>query len=103
MKKGRDMPRVSRPGAPGNPGRRCLLLLAALSGSTMPLVFGYHVASGNSRLLFWGKIMSNTRIITCALAIAGVLFVGGQAPAAPDKEVTVTNTPLPVTVTNPTV
>ena len=46
--------------------------------------------------------MSNTRIITCALAIAGVLFVGGQAPAA-DKEVTVTNTPLPVTVTNPTV
>jgi hypothetical protein len=43
-----------------------------------------------------------TRIRTCALAIAAVLFVGSQASAQPQggPNVTVVNTPLPVTVTN---
>jgi hypothetical protein len=50
--------------------------------------------------------MSNTRIIMCALAAAGVLFIGSQAiPQGnrPVTDVSVTNTPLSVTVTNPTV
>ena len=39
----------------------------------------YH--SGASYLLFkhyWGKNMFDTRISTCALATAGVLFIGSQ-------------------------
>jgi hypothetical protein len=44
--------------------------------------------------------MSSTRIFTCAVAAANVLFVGAQA-FAQTRPVTVTNTPLPVTVTNP--
>ena len=51
--------------------------------------------------------MSNTRIIMCALAAASVLFIGSQAIAQGGPpgglNVTVGNTPLPVTVTNPTV
>jgi hypothetical protein len=55
--------------------------------------------------------MSNTRVATYVLAIAGVLLVGSQVgdwqsrAAGPQDglNVTVTNTPLPVTVTNPTV
>jgi hypothetical protein len=56
--------------------------------------------------------MSNTRTVTmCALAAAGVLFIGSQvsdrqaiAQGPPNGlNVTVGNTPLPVTVTNPTV
>ena len=49
--------------------------------------------------------MFNTRIITCALAAAGVFFVGSQATAPQPfggPSVTVVNTPLPVTVTNQT-
>jgi hypothetical protein len=43
-----------------------------------------------------------TRIRTCSLTIAAVLFIGGQASAQPQasRKVTVANTPLPVTVTN---
>ena len=46
-----------------------------------------------------------TRIHTCALAAAAVLFFGGQASAQPfgGPNVTVANTPLPVTVTNPSI
>src|SRR5262245_5094288 len=55
--------------------------------------------------------MFNTRVITCAVAIAGVFLIGIQASDRQSKaagppsslDVTVTNTPLPVTVTNPTV
>jgi hypothetical protein len=50
--------------------------------------------------------MSNTRIITCALAAAVVLFIGSEAITQgnrPVTDVTVTNTPLSVTVTNPTI
>jgi len=52
-------------------------------------------------------IMSNTaftRIRTCALAVAAVFFIGSQASAQPQggPNVTVVNTPLPVTVTNQT-
>jgi hypothetical protein len=44
-----------------------------------------------------------TRILTCALAIAAVCFIGNQSSAQPQggPNVTVVNTPLPVTVTNP--
>src|SRR5262249_12661348 len=49
--------------------------------------------------------MSNTgftRIRRCALAIGAVCFIGGQASAQQGgPAVTVVNTPLPVTVTNP--
>jgi hypothetical protein len=45
--------------------------------------------------------MSSTRIFTCVLAVANVFFVG-QA-FAQSRPVTVTNTPLPVKVTNPAV
>jgi len=43
-----------------------------------------------------------TRICTCALAIAAVLFIGSQASAQGQggPAVTVVNTPLPVMVTN---
>jgi hypothetical protein len=55
--------------------------------------------------------MLNTRIIMCALAIAGAFLIGNlfsdrQSKAAgppAGMNVTVSNTPLPVTVTNPTV
>jgi hypothetical protein len=51
--------------------------------------------------------MLNTRIITCALAVAGLPFIGNQAMAQGGPpgglSVNVANTPLPVTVTNPTV
>jgi hypothetical protein len=62
-----------------------------------------------------GESMSNARIITCTLAIAGVLFIGSQvsdrqaiAQGPPGGgppgglDATIVNTPLPVTVTNPT-
>jgi hypothetical protein len=47
-----------------------------------------------------------TRIRTCALTIAAVLFIGDQASAQPPQRgpnVKVVNTPLPVTVTNPSI
>lgn len=56
--------------------------------------------------------MFNTRVITCALAISGVLLIGSQVSDRQSRaqggppgglNVTVCNTPLPVTVTNPTV
>src|SRR5215510_1812521 len=50
--------------------------------------------------------MFNTRTITCSLAAAavGILFIGSHAAAQQGgPSVTVVNTPLPVTVTNPTV
>ena len=58
--------------------------------------------------------MKNTRIITCALVVAGLLLVGSQVsdrqsraqggpPGGISGSVTVANTPLPVTVTNPTI
>src|SRR5262249_877986 len=51
-----------------------------------------------------GNVMFNTRVITCALAAAGVLFIGSEATAQQGgPAVSVVNTPLPVTVTNPTV
>jgi hypothetical protein len=43
-----------------------------------------------------------TRIRTCALAAAAILFFGSEALAQGGPAVTVVNTPLPVTVTNPT-
>jgi hypothetical protein len=55
--------------------------------------------------------MLNARIIMCALAAAGVLLIGSQVSDRQSRaagppgglDVTVGNTPLPVTVTNPTV
>jgi len=50
--------------------------------------------------------MFNTRTITCSLAAAtvGVFFIGSHAVAQQGgPSVTVVNTPLPVTVTNPTI
>jgi hypothetical protein len=49
------------------------------------------------------KVMTSIR--TCALAMAAVFFIGSQASAQGQggPAVTVVNTPLPVTVTNPTV
>jgi len=74
--------------------------------SDTPPTCEVHFIVGISRphyLLSKGENVSNTRIITHTLAVAGVLFIGGQAMAQGGPSVTVVNTPLPVTVTNPTV
>src|SRR5262249_28477688 len=63
----------------------------------------YHLIGrcGPAYLPFLGFSMFNTRIITCAPAVVGLLFIGRQAMADDGKNVTITNTPLPVTATTP--
>jgi hypothetical protein len=50
-------------------------------------------------LSFVAGYMSNTRIITSALAGASVLFISGRAAAG--AEVTIGSTPSPVTIADP--